>query len=131
MEKRLYFVLGDLFVNAIAGVAAAFSARLVRPPGIRSSRCLSACAWERSRLPSSPSSSCLSLGPSRSCPGDADGDGRGNDRLDARSSGALWSFDRLPVVAWVYFLTAAAARSRDGRSGASVSGTEPRRGSTS
>jgi len=31
MERRLYFVLGDLLVNAIAGVAAAFSAGLVPP----------------------------------------------------------------------------------------------------
>jgi len=118
MEKRLYFVLGDLFVNAAAGIAAALTAHALVPsswPPIA--------AMPLGMFVGAFSGSVVGflfmpfLGAFEvMLPAMLTGmiGGMISSRLgDPALTGA---FVGLAVVGWVYFLTARAGRSRNGRS---------------
>jgi hypothetical protein len=117
MERRLYFVFGDLLVNATAGVAAALSARAVvtsswhplvaMPVGM----CVGALAASLVALLFMPFFGAFEV----MLPAMLTGmiAGMAASMLEAPAlPGAIIG---LAVVAWVYFLTARAG-SRDGRS---------------
>jgi len=117
MERRLYFVLGDLLVNAIAGVAAAFSAGLVPPSwhplvAMPLGMCVGAASASVVALLFMPFFGAFEVMLPAMLTGMVAGMTAsmfGTPVLSGASIG-------LAVVGWVYFLTAMAARSRDGRS---------------
>jgi hypothetical protein len=118
MERRPYFVLGDLFVNAIAGVAALLSARaliapswhaLVAMPLGMGVGALSASMVAFLFMPLFGAFEVM-------LPAMLTGmiAGMTASMLEAPAlTGALIG---LAVVGWIYLLTAVAARSRDGLS---------------
>jgi len=118
MEKRLYFVLGDLFANAIAGVAAALSAHaliapawhplLAMPLGMGVGA-VTASVVAFLFMPLLGSLEVMLPAMLTGMVAGMAGSMSGAPVLTGASIG-------LAVVAWVYFLTAMAGRSRDGRS---------------
>lgn len=118
MEKRLYFVLGDLFVNAIAGVAAALSAHALVAPSwhplvtMPLGMCVGAVSASVVAFLFMPFFGAFEVMLPAMLTGmvaGMTGSMLGAPVLSGASIG-------LAVVAWVYFLTAMSARSRDGRS---------------
>lgn len=118
MEKRPYFVLGDLFVNAIAGSVAALSAHALVPSSWHSlaamplGMCAGALSASVAGFLFMPFLGALEVMLPVMLTGMVAGMAGsmfGAPVLTGASIG-------LAVVAWVYFLTAMAERSRDGRS---------------
>jgi hypothetical protein len=118
MEKRLYYVLGDLFVNAIAGVAAALSAHalvatswhplVAMPLGM----CVGAVSASVVALFFMPLFGAVEV----MLPAMLTGMVAGMTASMLGAPALTGASIGIAVVAWVYFLTAMAARSRDGRS---------------
>lgn len=116
MEKRLYFVLGDLFVNATAGVAAALSVHALVPPtwhavfAVPAGLCVGTLAASVVALLFMPLFGAFEVMLPAMLTGMVAG--MAASMLDSPAlPGALIG---LGVVCWVYFLTAM-ARSDDGR----------------
>ena len=118
MEKRPYFVLGDLFVNAAAGVAAALFSHSIVPSSwhplaaMPLGMCVGTIAASFVAFLFMPFLGAFEV----MLPAMLTGmiGGMVSSRLgDPALTGASVG---LAVVAWVYFLTAMAGRSRDGRS---------------
>jgi len=118
MEKRLYFVLGDLLVNATAGVAAALCADALLPSSWHP-----LAAMPLGMLVGAVSASLVAFlfmpffgAFEVMLPAMLTGMVAGMAAPMLESPALSGASVGLAVVAWVYFLTAMAGRSRDGRS---------------
>ncbi len=118
MEKRLSFVVGDILVNAVAGIAAALSAQALVPAAwhpiaaMLLGTCVGAVSASFVALLFMPFLGAFEVMLPAMLTGMIAGmisPRLGNPALTGASVG-------LAVVVWVYFLTALAGRSRDGRS---------------
>jgi hypothetical protein len=118
MEKRLYFVLGDLLVNSLAGVAAAVSAHALLAPSAHPfvtmplGMCVGAVSASVVAFLFMPFLGAFEV----MLPAMLTGMVAGMTAPMIGAPAPTGASIGLAVVAWVYFLTAMAARSRDGRS---------------
>jgi len=117
MEKRLYFVLGDLFVNATAGAAAALAVQALGAPSwhpivaMPLGTCVGAVAASVVAFLFMPLFGAFEV----MLPAMLTGMVAGMTASMLEAPALPGALIGLAVVGWVYFLTAV-ARSRDGRS---------------
>jgi hypothetical protein len=117
MEKRPYFILGDLFVNGAAGIAAALASDAVVPSSwhplaaMPLGMCVGAVSASLVALLFMPFLGAFEV----MLPAMLTGMLAGTISSRLGDPGLTGASVGLAVVAWVYLLTARAGRSRDGR----------------